>query len=69
MEFRAFNQNEDEPANGWTGETVRHALQQGKKLVVDQRGDIWELDQEGRQKDGSGDWAPGEDDCGNGTAD
>ena len=51
MEFRSFNQNEDEPANGWTGETVRHALQQGKKLVVDQRGDIWELDQEGRQKE------------------
>ena len=51
MEFRTFNQNEDEPANGWTGETVRHALQQGKKLVVDQGGDIWELDQEGRQKE------------------
>ena len=51
MEFRSFNQNEDEPANGWTGETVRHALQQGKKLVVDQGGDIWGLDQEGRQKE------------------
>lgn len=51
MEFRMFNQNEDEPANGWTGETVRHALQQGKKLFVDQNGDIWELDQEGRPKE------------------
>ena len=51
MEFRAFNQNEDEPANGWFADMVAHALQQGKKLVVDQSGDIWELDQEDRPKE------------------
>ena len=51
MEFRSFNQNEDEPANGWFADMVAHALQQGKKLVVDQSGDIWELDQEDRPKE------------------
>ena len=51
MEFRMFNQNEDEPANGWFADMIAHALRQDKKLVVDQSGDIWELDQEGRPKE------------------
>ena len=41
MEFRAFNQNEDEPANGWSGEMIRDALSRGESLVVDQNGDVW----------------------------
>lgn len=41
MTYRSYNPETDEPANGWTGETVRHALQQGKTLVVDQNGDVW----------------------------
>lgn len=51
MEFKAFNQNEDEPANGWFDDMIAHALQQGKNLVVDQNGDVWELDQKGRPKE------------------
>lgn len=41
MTYRSYNPDTDEPANGWSGEMIRHALQQGKTLVVDQNGDVW----------------------------
>lgn len=47
MTFRDYNPETDEPAKGWFDEMVQHALSQGKKLVVNQCGDIWSLDDKG----------------------
>ena len=33
--------NDDEPANGWSGEMIRDALSRGESLIVDQNGDVW----------------------------
>lgn len=41
LELIAYNPEKDEPKTGWDEFSVEQAIQSGKKLYVDQFGDIW----------------------------
>lgn len=41
LELRPFDQQQDEPRTGWDDMSITDALAAGKKLYVDQFGDIW----------------------------